>query len=191
LAPSPCVPAPSPCVLERDRFSATGLPYPLSAGWQPPRRRVCGRGGRVSGRTGRERTRWIMGIDDYVNAETGLVSAATAAAVSPRARELFRRGAVYGLAGAMRAGDVVVAAARGAVRGARDGISVEDGGAPATGGDARARSGGSGRSGRSGGSTARRTSSARATGGGRSSGARGGGSASGGRRSGGQSRSAP
>ncbi len=84
-----------------------------------------------------------MGIDDYVNAETGLISAATAAAVSPRARELFRRGAVYGLAGAMRAGDVVVAAARGAVRGARDGVAAEDGSAPAPRSGTRARTGGS------------------------------------------------
>jgi hypothetical protein len=68
-----------------------------------------------------------MGIDDYVNAETGLLTAATAAAVSPRARELMRRGAVYGIAGAMRAGDVVAAAARGAVRGARESIAQENG----------------------------------------------------------------
>jgi hypothetical protein len=78
-----------------------------------------------------------MGFDDYVNAETGLVSAATAAAVSPRARELLRRGVVYGLAGAMRAGDVVVAAARGAVRGARDSVAQESG--PAPDGSSRAR----------------------------------------------------
>ena len=74
-----------------------------------------------------------MGIDDYVNAETGLLTAATAAAVSPRARELLRRGAVYGLAGAMRAGDVVAAAARGAVRGARESVAQENGAAAGTG----------------------------------------------------------
>ena len=68
-----------------------------------------------------------MGLDDYVNAETGLLTAATAAAVSPRARELLRRGAVYGLAGAMRAGDVAAAAAKGAVRGARESIAQENG----------------------------------------------------------------
>lgn len=43
--------------------------------------------------------------------------AATAAALSPRARKVARQGAVYGLAGAMKAGDVVASAARGAVRG--------------------------------------------------------------------------
>ena len=42
----------------------------------------------------------------------------------PRARALLRQGAVYGLAGAMKAADVAVAAARGAVRGARDGVAV-------------------------------------------------------------------
>ena len=41
----------------------------------------------------------------------------------PRARALFRQGAVYGLAGAMKAADVAVAAARGAVRGAREGVA--------------------------------------------------------------------
>ncbi len=68
-----------------------------------------------------------MAFDDYVNPQAGLMTAATAAAVSPRARELLRRGAVYGLAGAMRAGDVVAAAARGAVRGARESVAEENG----------------------------------------------------------------
>lgn len=60
-----------------------------------------------------------MGVDDYMDSEAGIIAAATAAAVSPRARDLFRRGAVYGLAGVLRSGDVAVAAARGAVRAAR------------------------------------------------------------------------
>lgn len=46
----------------------------------------------------------------------------------PRARTLFRQGAVYGLAGALKAADVAVAAARGAVRGAREGVQTD--GAP-------------------------------------------------------------
>ena len=45
---------------------------------------------------------------------------------SPRARTLFRQGAVYGLAGAMKAADVAVAAARGAVRGAREGVATAE-----------------------------------------------------------------
>jgi hypothetical protein len=64
-----------------------------------------------------------MGVDDYMDREAGAIAAATAAAVSPRARELLRRGAVYGLAGLMKAGDVAVAAARGAVKGAKDGAA--------------------------------------------------------------------
>src|SRR5947207_3262570 len=80
-----------------------------------------------------ERARWTMGFDDFVNTETGFMTAATAAAVSPRARQLLRRGAVYGLAGVLRAGDVVAAAARGAVRGARESIAQENGSASPTG----------------------------------------------------------
>jgi hypothetical protein len=66
-----------------------------------------------------------VGLDDLANKETGAIAAATAAAVSPRARELLRRGAVYGLAGVLRATDVALAAGRGAVRGARDGAASE------------------------------------------------------------------
>jgi len=51
----------------------------------------------------------------------------------PRARSLFRRGAVYGLAGAMKAADVAAAAARGAVRGAREGVVVAEREPPAEG----------------------------------------------------------
>jgi hypothetical protein len=111
-----------------------------------------------------------MGIDDYVNAETGLMTAATAAAVSPRARELMRRGAVYGIAGAMRAGDVVAAAARGAVRGARESIAQEngtEGGTPSMSGGAGTAStaGASGsRSGRSSGQSGSSSSRSRSAG---------------------------
>lgn len=62
--------------------------------------------------------------------EVGLAIVGTAAAVSPRARRLLRQGAVYGLAGAMKAGDAVWGAARGAVRGVADGASG-DGSPPA------------------------------------------------------------
>jgi hypothetical protein len=61
--------------------------------------------------------------------------AATAAALSPQVRKVARKGAVYGLAGVLRAGDVVVAAARGAAHAARSTISTESEGAefaPAT-----------------------------------------------------------
>jgi hypothetical protein len=58
-----------------------------------------------------------------IEKEVGMAVAATAAALSPRAREVARRGAVYGLAGALKLGDVVVSTARGAARGAEAGIS--------------------------------------------------------------------
>jgi hypothetical protein len=95
-----------------------------------------------------------LGIDDYVDKQTGVVAAATAAAVSPRARELFRRGAVYGLAGVLKAGDVAVAAARGAVRGARAGAEAESRGSArgsesSSGASARRRSSGTQRKPRS------------------------------------------
>jgi hypothetical protein len=42
--------------------------------------------------------------------------AATSAVLSPRVRRMARKGAVYGVAGIIQAGDVVVAAARGISR---------------------------------------------------------------------------
>jgi hypothetical protein len=57
-----------------------------------------------------------------VDRDVGVAVAATAAALSPRARELFRKGAVYGLAGALKAGDVVVSTGRGAARGVQDSV---------------------------------------------------------------------
>jgi hypothetical protein len=48
--------------------------------------------------------------------ETVAAVAATAAALSPRVRRIARKGAVYGVAGILRAGDVVIAGARGVAR---------------------------------------------------------------------------
>jgi hypothetical protein len=73
-----------------------------------------------------------VGVDDYMDSEAGIIAAATAAAVSPRARDLFRRGAVYGLAGVLRTGDIAVAAARGAVRAAKAEAGAGSNGARAT-----------------------------------------------------------
>lgn len=61
-----------------------------------------------------------------INREVGIL-AATTVALSPRVRRVARQGAVYGLAGALKAGDVVMSTARGAVRGAQAGVSGEDG----------------------------------------------------------------
>ena len=68
-----------------------------------------------------------------IEREVGIAIAATATALSPKARETVRRGAVYGLAGVIKAGDVVVGTARGAARGAAEGFTGRDGRtAPAT-----------------------------------------------------------
>jgi hypothetical protein len=58
-----------------------------------------------------------MALEDYFNAEVGVAIAATAALASPRVRKALRRGAVYGLAGALKAGDAMTAFARGVGRG--------------------------------------------------------------------------
>ncbi len=60
-----------------------------------------------------------MGLDDLMSTESALVAAATAAIFSPRVRETMRRGAVIGVAGVLRAGDVASGAARGVARGVR------------------------------------------------------------------------
>jgi hypothetical protein len=60
-----------------------------------------------------------LGLDDLMSTESAVVAAATAAVFSPRTRETLRRGAVLGVAGALKVGDVVAGAARGATRGVR------------------------------------------------------------------------
>lgn len=62
-----------------------------------------------------------VGIDDLFSTESAVVAAATAAVFSPRTRETLRKGAVLGVAGALKVGDVVTGAARGAVRGIQGG----------------------------------------------------------------------
>jgi hypothetical protein len=55
-----------------------------------------------------------MAFDDFMDPEVGIAVAATAMIFSPRVRNVLRRGAVYSLAGVLRAGDAVSSAARGA-----------------------------------------------------------------------------
>ncbi len=98
-----------------------------------------------------------LGLDDLVSTESAVVATATAAIFSPRTRETLRRGAVLGVAGAMKAGDVVVAGARGVVRGVR---GESDGPSRPSGGSAARTS--SSRSGSSRGGSSRRTSRPRA-----------------------------
>ncbi|HEX6507996.1 MAG TPA: hypothetical protein VF221_10215 [Chloroflexota bacterium] len=54
-----------------------------------------------------------MALEDFVDPEVGVAVAVTALAASPQARNLVRRGLVYGLAGLLRAGETVTIATRG------------------------------------------------------------------------------
>ncbi len=59
----------------------------------------------------------------FIEREVGMAVAATAVALSPKARDALRKGAVYGVAGILRAGDLVYSTARGAARGVQQGVS--------------------------------------------------------------------
>ena len=54
-----------------------------------------------------------MDVEDLLEPEVAVGAAIAAAILSPKVRGLMRRGAVYGLAGALMAGDAVSAAAKG------------------------------------------------------------------------------
>ena len=58
-----------------------------------------------------------MALDEYFESEVAIAVALTAAALSPGVRRVLRRGTVYGVAGALKATDVVTAAARGVAQG--------------------------------------------------------------------------
>ena len=53
-----------------------------------------------------------MAIDDYLESEVGIAVAATAALLSPRARHALRRGLVFGVAGALSAGEALASTSR-------------------------------------------------------------------------------
>src|ERR671916_335773 len=69
-----------------------------------------------------------MALDDWLDSEVAVAVAATAAVLSPGFRRVLRRGAVYGVAGALKATDVATAAARGIA----SGVSSQGEGAAAT-----------------------------------------------------------
>lgn len=67
-----------------------------------------------------------MALDDYLEPEIAVTAAVTAAIFSPPVRKLLRRGAVYGIAGVMIAGDKITSFARNVGQGFREaGASVE------------------------------------------------------------------
>ncbi len=60
-----------------------------------------------------------MAIEDYLDPEVGVAVAVSAVVFSPPVRRMARRGAVYGLAGIMMAGDALASLAGGIGRGVR------------------------------------------------------------------------
>jgi hypothetical protein len=60
-----------------------------------------------------------MDFDDFIEPEIAVTAAVTAAVFSRRGRQILRRGAVYGMAGALVARDAVVSFARGVSQGLR------------------------------------------------------------------------
>jgi hypothetical protein len=58
-----------------------------------------------------------MQLDDYVEPEVGVAIAAVAVILSSRLRQVVHRGAVYGVTGALAAGDAVTSFGRGVSRG--------------------------------------------------------------------------
>jgi hypothetical protein len=73
-----------------------------------------------------------MGVEDYLEAPVGVAVAATAVVLSPRVRNVVRRGLVYGVAGAMKAADAAASAAKD-LAGEAQATAHADGGGPAEG----------------------------------------------------------
>lgn len=57
-----------------------------------------------------------MAFDDYLEPEVGIAVAVTAAVASPKVRGVLRKGAVYGVAGVLMAGDAISSLVRGVSR---------------------------------------------------------------------------
>lgn len=60
-----------------------------------------------------------MEFEDFVEPEIAVTAAVAAAVFSPRARRVMRKGLVYGMAGAIAAGDVMTSFARSIGQGAK------------------------------------------------------------------------
>ena len=65
-----------------------------------------------------------MAAKDFLESEVAVAVAVTAAVFSPRARKLLRRGLVYGVAGVLKAGDALSAAAHNAAAAAQEAPDV-------------------------------------------------------------------
>jgi hypothetical protein len=68
-----------------------------------------------------------MALEDYAEPEVGVAVVVTAAILSPPVRRVLRRGAVYGLAGLMMAGDAVSSFAQGVGRGVQQAATATAG----------------------------------------------------------------
>lgn len=68
-----------------------------------------------------------MDFGDIFESEIAIAVGVTAAVLSPPARRVLRRGAVYGVAGALMAGDAVSAGARGVRRGGQQAAAAAGG----------------------------------------------------------------
>jgi hypothetical protein len=60
-----------------------------------------------------------MAVEDFLEPEVAVAAAVTAVVFSPKGRKFLRRGAVYGLAGLLMAGDALSSLARGVGEGAQ------------------------------------------------------------------------
>jgi len=85
-----------------------------------------------------------MALEDYLESEVVVAVAATAAVLSPRVRGVLRRGAVYGLAGVLRAGDAISSAAPAVSQGAQQAAASAAGTVQDVAGQARAAAEGTG-----------------------------------------------
>jgi hypothetical protein len=61
-----------------------------------------------------------MALEDYLEPEVAVAAVVAAAVFSPRSRKLLRRGAVYGMAGALKVGDAVTAFTHGLRQGVQE-----------------------------------------------------------------------
>jgi flavin-dependent dehydrogenase len=61
-----------------------------------------------------------MALEDYMQPEVAVAAVVTAAVFSPRTRRVMRRGLVYGMAGAMIAGDAIASFARSVGQGVQE-----------------------------------------------------------------------
>ncbi len=61
-----------------------------------------------------------MAFEDYLEPEIAVTAAVTAAVFSPQARKAIRRGAVYGLAGILVAGDAITSFSRNVKQGIQE-----------------------------------------------------------------------